>query len=385
MLAVVRRAFVIALVVVAAFEAAASVVGAAFAAPAQAAAITGVDPLLAFDAAGNPEFSANTTAADGVDNHPAASYSVCPPGGSCTPAPAPQGYVDLGPEPNGTQFIATAGPFSVTATWQGTIRALNVPGLHGTARVGDGVIGGIATWTGGWGYETDEYTIEACKTNALGGCKSITGNQLGCGGSDGAVIPLWAQREYLFSFDARRPMGEVCAGVGLVAPQDAPLWKPGATVAVSKPYGPVKPAIVCARLHTTLLLTDDGPQVELTDANTGCELSGFGMVTLYRGASKLVVQYRDSYGGLGWPPPVILTNQQRAWVRVVKDGCPRGANAVVADRLVLALPHGAGVYRLRLPRTSDPLDVLAQCAGAPSAAVNQVQVGPVSAGESAHG
>jgi hypothetical protein len=381
-----RRAVGIALVVVAAFFlAATSLVDAAFAAPTQAAAITGVDPLLAFDAAGNPEFSANTTAADGVDNHPAASYSVCPPGGSCTPAPAPQGYVDLGPEPNGTQFIAAAGPFSVTATWQGTIRALTVPRLDGTARVGDGVIGGIAAWTGGWGYETDEYTIEACKTNMLGGCKSITGNQLGCGGPDGAVIPLWAQGEYLFSFDARRPLGEVCAGVGLLAPQDAALWKPGATVAVSKPYGPVKPAILCTRLHATLQLTDDGPQVELTDVGSGCELGGFGTVTLYRGARTLAVQYRDTYGGLGSPPPVILTNQQHAWIRVVKDGCPRSANAVVADRLVLMLPHGAGVYRLRLPRTSDPVDVLAQCAGAPSSAVNQVQVGPVSAAQSAHG
>ena len=123
--------------------------------------------------------------------------------------------------------------------WHGRVTAASRPRLLGQPRVGARVNPVRAGWTGGWGNESDQLGVEACRTKTARHCVIVSGGGLGCPDHSRAVARRAIKGWYLFALDARSPADEVCAGVAYGSESDIPLWHVGRTVARSAPLGPV--------------------------------------------------------------------------------------------------------------------------------------------------
>lgn len=223
----------------------------------QAAATTLFQAEGSFDALGNPEPT--------VDSYPdgaagAIHWSLCaPPGtGACDPIPSTDGTAYPGPQPAGTVFKVAATykgqTYSSSETWRGRVRAVTLSVLHGSARFGATVTGSAAVWAGGWGTETDQLGIEACRSSGGTGCVMLSGEELQCprggtcGSLGGVVGPVerpnrarvgnWYTGWYLFALDAHLA-NTLSGAVGYASPAAIPPWPANATVIRSKPFGPV--------------------------------------------------------------------------------------------------------------------------------------------------
>jgi len=243
---------------------AAGVAAVAIATPAVAAAdSSAVSPVASSDpfqaqgsltASGSPEPTVFTFP-DGTqgDMH----WSMCtrPDTGACVAIPSNDGTANPGPEPAGTVFKLTATyqgqTYSSSLTWHGAIGVAIRPTIHGRARYDATVTSSAARWNGGWGTEFDQLGIEACRTVRGTGCVMLSGDQLqcspsGCGSLGGvpfirpnrARIGNWYTGWYLFALDAHRG-NDFSELVGYSSPAAIPPWPLNATVARSKPYGPV--------------------------------------------------------------------------------------------------------------------------------------------------
>jgi hypothetical protein len=212
-----------------------------------------------FDGRGDPVLGVNFEP-DGSLATP--SFSICSPaGGACVPARSAHGELQPGPEPAGTVFAASvtykSHVYSSNVTWGGTIAALGSPSLAGASRVGARIVPIAGRWTGGWGHETDQLGVEACRTSDAVGCRMLGGGELGCPDhSSRPRIGNWYTGWYLFALDARMPADGVCAGTGYFTNPDLPLWKLGPTVSRSatpvRVVGPPAPRV--AILHRARIL-----------------------------------------------------------------------------------------------------------------------------------
>jgi hypothetical protein len=122
------------------------------------------------------------------------------------------------------------------------------PVLHGAIRAGATVTVGAGRWAGGFGIETDQLGIEACRPSSATGCVMLSGEQLscravdGCGSNGGPIhgpvnrarIGTWYSGWYLFALDARLDN----TASGLVGYGVVPPWSTWPTVVRSVPYGP---------------------------------------------------------------------------------------------------------------------------------------------------
>jgi hypothetical protein len=210
-----------------------------------------------FDVTGNPvptvDFYPDGAAA-------AIHWSLCPaPGtGACHPIASREGTAHPGPQPAGTVFKVTAShqgaTYSSSVTWRGRVRAVARPVLHGRPHFDSVVTGGGANWAGGWGTETEQLGIEACRTASGTGCVMLSGEEIecppggSCGSRGGVVGPLhrpnrarignWYTGWYLFALDAHLGTG-ISGLVGYGSPAAIPPWPINHIVARSKPLGPV--------------------------------------------------------------------------------------------------------------------------------------------------
>lgn len=224
--------------------------GRASARPTAGSVAYGVDIQAVFDRRGDPVLVANF-APDGSLAEP--SFSVCPPdGGGCTPAESTDRELQPGSEPAGSVFEASATfkghVYSSSVTWRGTVTALGPPELAGAATVGARVIPVAGRWAGGWGGESDQLGVEACRTANGTQCRQLGGGELGCPDqSSRPRIGNWYTGWYLFAIDARMPADGICAGTGYSTNADLPLWKLSATVqrsaASARVVGPPAPKV----------------------------------------------------------------------------------------------------------------------------------------------
>jgi|SRR5579884_2009666 len=199
-----------------------------------------------FDARGNPVLVANFTP-DGSLARPA--WSICRPAAlgrrqACVFAAAPIA-LQPGREPAGTRFLAWARfrgrRYVASVTWRGRVRALARPGVDGTPRVGAAVLPLPGRWAGGWGTESDQLGLEACRTRSGRHCVMLSGGQAFCPPAAArARIPARFRGWYVFALDARSAHDEVCAGIGYGSPEAVPAWPVGETVARSAPVGPIR-------------------------------------------------------------------------------------------------------------------------------------------------
>jgi hypothetical protein len=210
-------------------------------------------------AAGNPE-PAVVLFPNGAqgDMH----WSMCPARdtSACVAIASKDGTADPGPEAAGTVFMLAATyqgrTYSTSLTWHGPIGVAGRPAIHGRLRYGAIITPTAARWTGGWGTEFDQLGIEACRTARGTGCVMLSGDQLQCapagcvslGGvpfrrSNRARIGNWYTGWYLFALDAHRG-NDFSELVGYSSPAAIPPWPRNATVARSKPYGPVTGPLV---------------------------------------------------------------------------------------------------------------------------------------------
>lgn len=206
------------------------------------------------DAAGNPEPAvyAYSGSIGRID------WSMCAPGARrCTPLAVNHGSADPGPQPAGTVFkvSSTLGSqtYSMTLRWRGALRVAGRPMLSGVTRVGATVRVSAAQWAGGWGTEHEDLGIEACRTVRASGCVMLTGAALdcsasGCGELGGVVgeptaprdarIGNWFTGWYLFALDAH--LGNPTSLIlGYSSPAAIKPWPTNATIARSRPYGPI--------------------------------------------------------------------------------------------------------------------------------------------------
>jgi hypothetical protein len=198
-----------------------------------------------YDAAGNPSLAGS------FGDLGAGRWSLCSPTapGTCTPVKSSHGVLESGPVPAGTVFELSTKhrgqAFAVrTVPWQGTVRATARPRLRGRVRVGATVTPIAGRWAGGWGSESDQLGVEACRTaagRASGrGCVMLGGGEQGCsGGSARAVVGGWFTGWYLYALDGRIARDSACAGVAYALEAGIPPWKLGPTVARSRPLGRV--------------------------------------------------------------------------------------------------------------------------------------------------
>jgi hypothetical protein len=193
-----------------------------------------------FDRAGNPLLVADF-APDGSPAVP--QWAICPPGGiACRSAESHRRELAPGPEPAGTRFVASAAygghTYTASVAWKGPVRALTPPSLTGSRRVG-GVVNPVGgRWSGGWGSETDQLGVEACRTLRGHHCRMLGGGEYGC--PDRTSRTRLTRRFvswYLFALDARMPKDALCAGTGYSSNVDLPLWKLGPTVVRSRALG----------------------------------------------------------------------------------------------------------------------------------------------------
>ncbi len=193
-----------------------------------------------FDRAGNPLLVANF-APDGSLAVPR--WAICPPGATaCRSAGSHGRELDPGPEPAGTRFVASAvyagHTYTSSVTWQGRVRALAPPSLRGSRRVGAVVNPVAGKWSGGWGSESDQLGVEACRSQRGHHCRLLGGGEYGC--PDRSSRTRLTRRFvswYLFALEARMPKDGVCAGTGYSSNIDLPLWKLGPTVVRSRALG----------------------------------------------------------------------------------------------------------------------------------------------------
>ena len=195
-----------------------------------------------FDVHGNPSLVANWAGAG-----PTPRWSICspPPAAGCVETNATRfAFLNPGPEPAGTVFVATetAGgrTYRTSVTWQGPVTVLTPPRVVGRPRFHAHVTAIAGTWSGGWGTESDQLGVEACRTRRGDGCVVLSGGQYGCPGQPArALVGGWLPGMYLFAFDLRTPRDGACAGVGYSYPGAVPPWPVQQIVARSAPVGPV--------------------------------------------------------------------------------------------------------------------------------------------------
>lgn len=195
-----------------------------------------------FDSHGNPSLVANSGGAG-----PAPRWSICapPPGAGCVETQQTRfPFLNPGPEPAGTSFVATEAAggrtYSATVTWQGRVTAVTPPRVVGSPRFRAHVTAIAGRWIGGWGTESDQLGVEACRTRRGKGCVVLSGGQYGCPGQPArAFVGGWLPGMYLFAFDLRTARDGACAGVGYSYPGAVPPWPVQQIVARSAPVGPV--------------------------------------------------------------------------------------------------------------------------------------------------
>ena len=209
----------------------------------RAAARYGVQIQAVFDRFGDPLLVANFTP-DGSLASPV--WLLCPAAtpNSCHSVQAHHGELAPGAEPAGTRFVATAvyrgARYSRAATWHGRVHALRPPSLAGARRMGGLVRPAAGRWAGGWGDESDQLGVEACRLATGQECRMLGGGELGCPDRSSLTrLGGWFTSWYLFAVDARIPRDSVCAGTGYSANADLPLWNAGPTVARSRAGGRV--------------------------------------------------------------------------------------------------------------------------------------------------
>jgi hypothetical protein len=164
------------------------------------------------------------------------------------------------------------------------IKVAAPPGLSGDTRYGAIVTGDAARWTGGWGSESDQLGIEACRSARATGCVTLSGEELQCsvsgcgslGGVTGSItrpnrarIGNWYTGWYLFALDAHLGVNE-SGLVGYSSPAAIGPWPTNATVIRSGPYEPVSgpppprvQVLAHARMHGS----------QLTIASVRCAVS----------------------------------------------------------------------------------------------------------------
>ena len=196
-----------------------------------------------FDSHGNPSLVANSGGAG-----PTPRWSICspPPDATCVQTKKTRfPFLNPGPEPAGTVFVATetAGgrTYRASVTWLGRVTAVTRPRIVGRPRFGRHVTAIAGRWIGGWGTESDQLGVEACRTRRGKGCVVLSGGQYGCPGQPArAFVGGWLPGMYLFAFDLRVPRDGSCAGVGYSYPGAVRPWPVQQIVARSAPVGPVK-------------------------------------------------------------------------------------------------------------------------------------------------
>ncbi|HUA02896.1 MAG TPA: hypothetical protein VMB27_03265 [Solirubrobacteraceae bacterium] len=196
-----------------------------------------------FDSHGNPSLVANSGGAG-----PPPRWSICapPPAAGCVQTKKTRfPFLNPGPEPAGTVFVATETvgglTYRASVTWQGRVTPVTPPRVVGRPRFRGHVTAIAGRWTGGWGTESDQLGVEACRTRRGSGCVVLSGGQLGCPGQPArAFVGGWLPGMYLFAFDARTPRDWACAGVGYSYPGAVRPWPVQQIVARSAPAGPVK-------------------------------------------------------------------------------------------------------------------------------------------------
>jgi hypothetical protein len=207
-----------------------------------------------FDQRGDPILGANFSP-DGSLAQP--TFSICLPNpGRCKPTHAVHGELEPGREPAGTVFEASAtyehNVYSSRVIWHGTVATLHPPQLTGAARVGARVMPVAGDWGGGWGGETDQLGVEACRSSTGAECRMLGGGELGCPDqSSRPKVGNWYTGWYLFAVDARLAADDACAGTGYFSNADLPLWSLGVTVqrsvAAGRVTGPPPPRVAILR------------------------------------------------------------------------------------------------------------------------------------------
>jgi hypothetical protein len=195
-----------------------------------------------FDTRGNPLLVANFSPNGGLAKP---HWAICRPGATCTPAGKHHRKLEPGAQPAGTVFRATVTyhgrSYAAAAVWHGRVHSILAPSLAGAPMLGTIVRPIAGRWTGGWGGETDQLGVEACRTRAGGRCVMLSGGAAGCPvRSIRAVVHRWLRGRYLFALDQRLARDNVCAGVAYGSERDVPVWRVGQTVARSAPAGPVR-------------------------------------------------------------------------------------------------------------------------------------------------
>lgn len=191
-----------------------------------------------FDGDGNPSLVANFVIPP--------AWTICQPSpaAACTTVRTQHAILESGPEPAGTVFTASATyrghSYRASVTWHGQVQALTGPRVLGSPHFGARIRAAAGTWTGGWGNESDQLGLEACRTPDGTGCFMLSGDQYGCAGSSSATVVGGALTDlYLFALDLRAARDGLCAGVGYYFPAAIPLWPRQQIVARSAPVGPV--------------------------------------------------------------------------------------------------------------------------------------------------
>ena len=173
----------------------------------RAAARYSVQIQAVFDRFGDPLLVANFTP-DGSRASPV--WLLCPAAtpDSCHSVQAHHGELAPGAEPAGTRFVATAvyrgARYSRAATWHGRVHALRPPRLAGARRMGGLVRPAAGRWAGGWGDESDQLGVEACRLATGQECRMLGGGELGCPDRSSLTrLGGWFTSWYLFAVDAR--------------------------------------------------------------------------------------------------------------------------------------------------------------------------------------
>lgn len=257
-----------------------------------------------FDSQGNPSLVANFSGAG-----PTPRWSICPPPptSGCVETKATRfPFLSPGPEPAGTAFVATATAgsrsYRATVTWQGRVTAVMPPRVVGRPTFRGHVTAIAGQWTGGWGTESDQLGVEACRTRSGEGCVVLSGGQLGCAGQPArAFVGGWLPGMYLFAFDLRLARDEACAGVGYSYPGAVRPWPIQQIVSRSAPVGPVRgpPRPIVAILRHSFLRAG---RVVVADAHCAAEChvsvnvfdgrSGSGARLTFRGSATVSVPRR---------------------------------------------------------------------------------------------
>ncbi|MDQ6750314.1 MAG: hypothetical protein M3Z33_06145 [Actinomycetota bacterium] len=209
--------------------------------PAVAGAQTAKVTQHVFDELGDPLLIANSIP-DGSKG--TVTWAICPAAGSCRPA-GTGAELKPGEQPAGTTFDATVdygGQVSSDRSkpWLGRVRATGAPRLDGKPVVGERVTPMPGPWSGGWGDESEDLRVQACRSPAGTDCKSLSAPIYHPQATDPAVVVSAAYVGwYLFAVDGRLPKESVFAAVGYLSPEGAPPLAAGPTVAISAALGPV--------------------------------------------------------------------------------------------------------------------------------------------------